>query len=115
MYKGTNIFFQYFTFRKSSKVENNLRAYYSRELAKEKLSKKSGAGSSEVFKSKWPHFNSLKFLRDVITPRKTQDNLPDNLVSSHFYVHLYTRILPGYLTIGIEIVAIFITNLFCLS
>ena len=68
----------------------DLRAYYSRESAKEKSSKKSGAESSEVFKSKWPHFNSLKFLRDVITPRKTQDNLPDNFVSSHFYFHLYT-------------------------
>ena len=31
---------------------NNLRGYYSRELAKEKASNKSGAGTEEVYQSK---------------------------------------------------------------
>ena len=83
--KVTNIFFNILLLESEVKSKvTNLRAYYFKELAKEKSSKKSGAGSCEVFKSKWPHFNSLKFLRDAITPRETLDNLPDNFVSSHF-------------------------------
>ena len=54
---------------------NNLRTYYSRELAKFKDSSKSGAGSDEIYVSKWPHFNSLEFLRDTIKPKKTTSSL----------------------------------------
>ena len=48
---------------------NSLRSYYSNELVKS--SAKSGAGTDEVYQSKWQFFNSLKFLRDSVFPRKT--------------------------------------------
>lgn len=54
---------------------NALRTYCSKELVKLKASKKSGAGTDETFISKWPHFNSLNFLRDTIKPRKTTSSL----------------------------------------
>ena len=51
---------------------NSLRMYFSRELTKKSTtSRKSGSGRDEVFKSKWPYFQSLEFLRDSIAPRKT--------------------------------------------
>ena len=53
---------------------NGLRTYYSKELAKvRKLTvERSGMGTDELAPpSKWPHFQSMAFLRDSITPRKT--------------------------------------------
>ena len=35
-------------------------------------SRKSSSGRDEGFKSKWPYFQSLEFLRDSVTPRKTK-------------------------------------------
>ena len=60
----------YFLLEKEVKQKfNSLRRYYSSELAKS--SAKSGAGTEEVYQSKWPFFHSLAFLRDPIFPRKT--------------------------------------------
>ena len=53
---------------------NILRTYYSKELAKEKNSKKSGA-SGDIYESKWPHFKSLSFIRDTVKPRNTTSTL----------------------------------------
>ena len=53
---------------------NTLRTYYSKELAKVRKStvERSGMGTDELVPpSKWPHFQSMAFLRDSITPRKT--------------------------------------------
>ena len=61
---------------------NNLRTYFSRELAKTK-EPASGSGTNTVYESKWPHFNALMFLRDTVVPRKTTSSL---LVS--FFIQL---------------------------
>ena len=53
---------------------NSLRMYYSKEMAKVRKStvEWSGMGTDELVPpSKWPHFQSMAFLRDSITPRKT--------------------------------------------
>lgn len=53
-----------------------LRGYYSKELAKINKSRKSGAGSDEVYSSSWIHFKSLDtFLKTQIVPRGSQSNL----------------------------------------
>ena len=57
-----------------SKIQN-LRVYFSRELAKVSDTKKSEAGTDKVYVSKWPHFQSLQFLRDIMVPRKSQYNM----------------------------------------
>ena len=60
----------YFLLEKGVKQKfNSLSSYYSNGLAKS--SAKSGAGTDEVYQSKWPFFHSLEFLRDSIFPRKT--------------------------------------------
>ena len=87
---------------------NNLRVYYSRELAKEKSAKKSGAGSEEVYQSKWPRFKSLEFLRDVIAPRKVQSNIVCIIKVLHIII------LPSYLSIRVKVITIFISNLLCI-
>ena len=57
------------------KKMSRLRTYYGRELGKEKASRSSRRGGNEVYNSKWPFFNMLHFLRDNITPRKTQSTM----------------------------------------
>lgn len=53
-----------------------MRGYYSKELAKINKSRKSGAGSDEVYSSSWIHFKSLDtFLKTQIVPRGSQSNL----------------------------------------
>ena len=53
----------------------NLRNYFAAELRKIDASKKSGAGSSSVYKSTWKFFPHLEFLQDNFTPRPTSSNL----------------------------------------
>ena len=53
----------------------NLRNYFSAELRKIEASKKSGAGSSSVYKSTWKFFPHLDFLKDNFIPRPTSSNL----------------------------------------
>ena len=48
---------------------NGLRTYFTKELGR--TCKKSEAGREEIYESKWPQLQSLMFLRDTITPRKT--------------------------------------------
>jgi hypothetical protein len=36
-----------------------MRSYYAREMGKMKISKKSGSGTDEVYKSKWAYFDTL--------------------------------------------------------
>lgn len=53
-----------------------LRGYYSKELAKINKSRKSGAGSDEVYSSSWIHFKSLDtFLKTQIVPRGSQSKI----------------------------------------
>ena len=60
----------YFLLEKEVKPKfNSLISYYSNELPKS--SAQSGAGTDEVYQSKWPFFHTLEFLRDSIFPRKT--------------------------------------------
>jgi len=47
----------------------NLVCHLSRELKKERDSKKSGAGSDQVYKSKWFCYDSMLFLKDRNQPR----------------------------------------------
>ena len=54
---------------------SSLRTYYGKEIGKERNSKTSGSGSSEVYTPTWPYFTSMHFLRDNITPRKTVSNM----------------------------------------
>ena len=51
-------------------VKAKINSLRTRTCSKESTtSRKSGSGRDEVFKSKWPYFQSLQFLRDSITPR----------------------------------------------
>jgi len=64
----------------------NLRSYYSRELKKVNDSKKSGAGTDEVYTSSWSHFEILdKFLQTQVVPRKSQTNLVSTTIQ--FILH----------------------------
>ena len=52
----------------------SIRAQYTRE--KQKSSKvKTGTGTDEVYVSKWPHLEQLKFLDDFIIAKKSISNL----------------------------------------
>ena len=53
----------------------NLRTYFAKELGKTRSSVCSGMGQDEVYTSKWPHFQRLRFLDDQVTPRKGRSNL----------------------------------------
>ena len=50
---------------------SSLKIYYSKELGKAENGIKIGAGCNDIYISKWAHFNSVAFLRDMVTPRKT--------------------------------------------
>ena len=54
---------------------NALRTYYVAEGGKMEQTKVSGAGTSDLYKSKWQYFDSLAFLSDNITPRATTSNV----------------------------------------
>ena len=41
---------------------NTLRNYYSKELKQQSQSQKSGVGRDDIYQSKWPYFQSLRFL-----------------------------------------------------
>lgn len=53
---------------------NALRSYYVAEKNKTEQSKVSGAGTSNVYKSKWQFYDNLSFLSDNVTPRGTTSN-----------------------------------------
>ncbi|XP_055905120.1 uncharacterized protein LOC129940710 [Eupeodes corollae] len=53
---------------------HNLRNQMSQELKKSKK-RKSGAGTDELYSSKWPYFRALQFLIPFLTPSETISNL----------------------------------------
>ena len=50
---------------------SSLRTYYSKEIGTVQNGMKIGHGCNEIYISKWAHFNSVAFLRDMVTPWKT--------------------------------------------
>ncbi|XP_053390822.1 uncharacterized protein LOC128553672 [Mercenaria mercenaria] len=71
-----NTFNSYDTLGKINTKIKHLRSYYAKELSKVRKSTKSGSGTDDVFKSKWPYFASLDaFLNAQITPRQSTSNL----------------------------------------
>ena len=53
---------------------NVLRAQFSRKVHSE-LKLKSGAATSERYKSKWKFFNMMKFLTEAVQARKSTESL----------------------------------------
>ena len=49
----------------------SLRTYYSKQLEKVQNGIKSGATRNDIYISKWEHFSSVAFVRDMVTPRKS--------------------------------------------
>ena len=68
---------------------SSLRTYYSKQLGKVQNGIKSGAGHNDIYNSKWVHFNSMAFLRDMVTPRKSVTSM----VSLSFVLHCFSLIL----------------------
>ncbi|CAC5382457.1 unnamed protein product [Mytilus coruscus] len=61
---------------KINKKINNLRTYYKREMNKVEDSKRSGAGTCEIYESKWPMYQSMdKFLRTQVRKRVSKSNI----------------------------------------
>ncbi|CAG2238693.1 unnamed protein product [Mytilus edulis] len=61
---------------KINKRINNLRTYYKREMNKVEDSKRSGAGTCEIYESKWPMYQSMdKFLRTQVRKRVSKSNI----------------------------------------
>ena len=52
---------------------HNLRNRFSQEM-KKVGEQKSGQGAADVYKSKWPYFDSLKFIKGAEAARKTTGN-----------------------------------------
>ena len=61
---------------------NTLPTYYSKTLSKSKAASASESGADEIYLSKWPHFQSLNFLRDEITARETISSLISKILST---------------------------------
>ena len=59
----------YFVEKEVKTKINTLRSYFTNEL-KKVYSNKSGDGRENVYESKWPHFQSLMFLKDTVSARK---------------------------------------------
>lgn len=66
----------------------SLLTIFAREVKKVKDSQKSGAGSDEIYVSKWYCYSSLLFLRDRNAPRNTIDT---KVSRAHFIA--YSKIL----------------------
>ena len=57
------------------KIEN-LRTYFGKEYGKEcEVKPKSGSGAVQAFKSSWPWYESLKWLKDHISQKESISNL----------------------------------------
>lgn len=61
---------------------NNLRSQYSRELAKQRDSARSGAGTEDLYEPAAYWFPHMHFLKDYVTTRKGKSNVDDSDVSS---------------------------------
>ena len=53
----------------------SLRSYYGTENRKEKVSKASGTGTSDVYVSSWRFTDDLDFLNDNLLPKKSYSNI----------------------------------------
>ena len=84
---------------------NTLRTQFSQERTKLEKSRKSGAGIDEVYVCKWTWFEQLKFLIDIVGPKKSISNLP--LVSINESNHFP---LPVNFSICVEICHEFISH-----
>ena len=60
-----------------SKKLTDLKNYYGCQRRLIESSKSSRAGTDEVYVSQWKFYESLQFLNDVFTPRKTKSNADD--------------------------------------
>ena len=57
-----------------SKKIKNLRTQYTRERQK-KNKEKSGQGADDVYVSKWPYLERLRFLDEFVAPKKSISNI----------------------------------------
>ena len=60
---------------------NSLRTYFVKELKKVGDTNKSGAGSDDVYQSRWEWFQLLLFLKDTVSVMPTKSSLPSIEVS----------------------------------
>jgi len=67
------------------KKMDSLLASFRRERQREASSGRSGAGTDEIYHSKWFAFEEMKFLNDKFKPRITKDTID---VSIFFYLYL---------------------------
>ena len=65
---------------------NGLRTYYNVQKRKVESSENSGTGTDTVHKPKWQFFETLEFLRDNVTPRRTYSNIDEGneLLSTNY-------------------------------
>ena len=62
------------TVKQITKKLTDLKNYFGAQSRMMEGSRKSGAGADEVFSSSWKFYDSIHFLSDAFTPRKTQCN-----------------------------------------
>lgn len=77
-----------------TEVEKKMRCLigqFQREVKKCHALKKSGAGSDDIYESKWFAFKLLLFLKDKNKPRETIEAgiLNENVSNSHFYCEYF--------------------------
>ena len=65
------------TVKQIEKKLTNLKIYYRGQKQVTESSKSSGAGADEVYVSPWKFYESLEFLSDAFTLRKTKSNAND--------------------------------------
>ena len=73
--------------------KKNLRTQYSRERQKTKK-RKTGEGADEVYMSKWPYFECLRFLADFVASKISKSNLqvidiPQKYVHQRISYHVF--------------------------
>ena len=72
------------TVKQIGKKLTDLKNYYGGQKRMIESSKSSGAGADEVYVSPWKFYESLEFLSDAFTPRKTRSNANDEDGSSPY-------------------------------
>lgn len=79
--------FSYFnTVDEVQKKVKSLRTQYGRERQKTGK-RKNGDGLSDVYTSKWPHFEKLRFLDDYVTAKQSVSNFKVSI--TYVYTNLY--------------------------
>ncbi|CAI6374356.1 unnamed protein product [Macrosiphum euphorbiae] len=53
----------------------SLQGSYCRERQRQDSSRRSGAGTDDLYKSKWFAFNEMQFLKEKYKPRQTKDSM----------------------------------------